>query len=170
MIPSENLRALLEEAYHLPLSDYAWNDDLKHLIFSIKCDPFIEDKVSTLGDAYRFGFNIGHCGTTSRYFSINFDKALMHVGYVDMLCGTKSSTNGGHAWVEYDEYVLDPSLMIFFPVSKKEEFGYHTKNILAKSASCILSEYDTFSFEAASFEQDSESFYNSLFGFNQKTR
>lgn len=166
MVPSEKLRSLLEIEYNLPLSKYAWDDELKSVIYSIPLDKDIEDQVAFLGEAYEFGFNLGHCRTTSRYFSINFQDALMHFGVLDILKGTKKSTNGGHAWVEMGGYILDPSLMIVLPLELKDEFGYHTERILAKESSMMLSEYDTFSQEKAFMTSDPSGYNNSMFTFN----
>lgn len=145
--PSEVLRQLVAIYEDLPLEEYAWDEDLKKEIFSIPTDIYIEEHVSNLGEAYKNGYNIGHCGTTSRYLSIHFPEALVHYGKTDLLIGTKNSSNGSHAWIEMNNFVLDPTLMIKFPVNYKELFKYQTSKVLAKLPSLILSEYDTFDLE-----------------------
>lgn len=165
MVPSEKLRNAIESAYHLPLSKYAWNDELKAKLFSIKLDKYIEDTVEILGEAYEYGLNIGHCGVTSRYFSIHYPNSMLHYGRLDILQGTKNARFGGHAWVEMDGYVLDPTLMIVLPKELKQEFGYHTERIVAKECSILLSEYDTYSNESHNSTRDPEEYENSLYSF-----
>ena len=157
MLPSEKLRTIVEEKCNLPLSDFAWDSEMKMRIFSIPTESGFEPHCPTLFQAYANGFNIGHCGTTSRYFSRAFPASRMHVGIMKYLAGTKHSTNGAHAWVEMDGMLLDPTLMILLPTSLKEEFGYITDRILAKDSSTILSEYDLFEHEfIKSFDDDFE--------------
>lgn len=157
MLPSEKLRSLVEEMYNLPLSKYAWDSEMKKRIFSIPTEDGFEIHCPTLFQVYASGFNIGHCVTTSRYFSREFPNAEMHMGNMKFLAGTKHSTNGGHAWVEMADMLLDPTLMILLPVSLKEEFGYKTGKILAKDSSTELSEYDLFENEfEKSFDEDFE--------------
>lgn len=170
MVPSEVLRIKLERNYNIDLSRYAWDSDLKNLIFGFKTDPYIENKVSSLKEVYEKGLNIGHCGTTSRYLSINFGEALMHYGTLPILKGTKYSTNGSHAWVETKGYIIDPTLMIFLPIELKEKYGYHTDSVLAKSSSCVLSEYDTFSQEMKLLLSDYDAFQDGLYDLNKKAR
>lgn len=163
MIPSEKLRMIIEEKTGLPLSKFAWDDELKHRIFSIQTDKDLEQHVHNLEEAYINGFNIGHCGTTSRYFSIAFKDARMHFGTLSIIAGSKSSTSGGHAWVEMDGFLLDPSLMILLPTNLKEEFGYKTAKIIAKDSSKMLSEYDLFEHEYQFLQNNPEDFENSLY-------
>ena len=41
--------------------------ELKQEIFSTELDPYIEPHASTLKEVFEQGFNIDHCGFTSRH-------------------------------------------------------------------------------------------------------
>ena len=52
----------------------------------------------------------------------------------------------------------------------KEKYGYHTDSVLAKSSSCVLSEYDTFSQEMQLLLSDYDAFQDGLYDLNKKAR
>ena len=72
MLPSEELRQSIEETYNIDLKQYAWREDFKEQVFSTKLDKTLETHANTLQDVYQMGFNIGHCGLTSRYICRQF--------------------------------------------------------------------------------------------------
>ena len=124
MLPSEILRQKIEEKYNIDLSQYTWTNDLKQEIFSIELDQNIETQATTLKEIYELGFNIGHCGLTSRYICRKFDNATLFYGNAKLLIGTDSSPNGEHAWTILNNHLIDTTLMISIPIEKIKELGY----------------------------------------------
>ncbi len=163
MIPSERLRLLIEKIYNVDLEKYKWPEELQKVIFETNLDKDYEEYSHTLEDAYVNGFNIGHCGLTARYLARCFEKAAMHIGVLSLLVGTKRSTSGNHAWVELEKFLIDPTLMIIIPISKKEELGYKTKKVLAYDSARTLSEYDTYENEYHHKLNNEEEFNDSLY-------
>ena len=78
MLPSELLRKEIEEKYNVDLEQYTWPEQFRNLVFSILLDENLEENARTLKEIYEKGFNIGHCGLTSRYISRKFDEAKMY--------------------------------------------------------------------------------------------
>ena len=138
MLPSEKLRKEIEETHNLNLEKYAWNAHLKQQIFSIELDDTIETQATNLKEIYEHGFNIGHCGLTSRYICRRFDAAKLFYGKASLLVGTKSSPNGEHAWTNINGLVIDTTLMICMRENLAKELscevGYkilnYTKSLL----------------------------------------
>ena len=163
MLPSEKLRKLIEKIYQIDLEKYAWSEEFKKHIFSINLDELYEKYVKTMEEVYKCGYNIGHCGLTSRYLAINLKDALLHYGTCAILKGTKCSLNGNHAWITLDNVLIDTTLMLIIPLDKINEYGYTSNKIIAKESACILSEYDTFSKECKHLQDNALDYENSLF-------
>ena len=147
MLPSEQLRKEIEEKYNINLEQYAWSDELKKEIFSIELDDTIETQASTLKEIYEHGFNIGHCGLTSRYVCRKFDEANLYYGKANLLINTKAAPNGEHAWTTLNNNLIDTTLMIAIPKDKIQEMGYYTEKQIAPISARMLSEYDTYDTE-----------------------
>ena len=147
MLPSEILRKEIGTKYNINLEQYAWSDELKKDIFSIELDDTIETQASTLKEIYEHGFNIGHCGLTSRYVCRKFDSANLFYGKANLLIGTKAAPNGEHAWTTLNNYIIDTTLMIAIPSDKAKELGYNPEKEIAPVSARILSEYDTYDSE-----------------------
>ena len=163
MLPSEKLRKLLSKTYNIDLEKYAWSEELKSFIFSIKLDKDYENNVNTMQEVYNNGFNIGHCGLTSRYLVINLKNSDLHYGTCTLLKGTKSSPNGNHAWTVMNNIIIDTTLMICIPLEKANELGYISQKVIAKESACLLPEYDTFSNEFFNLQKNHEEYENNLF-------
>ena len=71
--------------------------ELKQEIFSTELDSYIETHASTLKEVFEHGFNIDHCGFTSRYVCRKFENVTFFYGQAKLLVGTDSSPNGEHA-------------------------------------------------------------------------
>ena len=154
MLPSEELRLEIEKKYNIDLKQYAWSEEFKQQIFSIPLDKSLETNADTLGEIYSYGFNIGHCGLTSRYVVRGFNEATLHYGKVSLLVGTKSSPNGEHAWTILNDKVIDTTLMIAIPTSIAKTLGYNQEKEIAPLSARILSEYDVYDTE---FEMNNKS-------------
>lgn len=163
MLPSEKLRLLISKTYDINLEQYAWPESLKTSFLSVKLDEDYETDISTMQEVYSKGFNIGHCGLTSRYFSINFEESMLHYGTCELLKGTKSSIDGNHAWITLNETLIDTTLMIIIPLSKAKELGYSTLRTIAKESSKVLPEYDTFSSEFQYYKFGIDTYEKELF-------
>lgn len=147
MLPSEELRKEIEEKYNINLEQFAWNDELKKQILSTQLDDTIETYASTLEEVYEHGFNIGHCGLTSRYVCRRFDDARLFYGKASLLKKTKAAPNGEHAWTVLNNNLIDTTLMISIPQDKIESLGYTTEKEIAPINARMLSEYDTYDTE-----------------------
>lgn len=147
MLPSEILRKNISQKYNIDLEKYAWSDEIREKIFSIKLEKDLEESTNTLKDIYFYGFNIGHCGLTSRYIAINFDTAKLYYGKAKLLIGTDNAPNGEHAWTIINNYLVDTSLMISVPIDKIHELGYIPEKEIAYDSARILSEFDIYEHE-----------------------
>lgn len=154
MLPSEKLRLLISQIYKIDLEKYAWSPELKELIFRIQLDKYLEETLDYLGEAYSLGFNIGHCGLTSRYFVRGLENANLYYGILPILAGTKNSPTGNHAWVVFDGMLIDPTLMICVPEDMASELGYIPHKIIAQGHDKILSDYDTYESEFYNLNND----------------
>ena len=144
MLPSEELRQIISAKYNIDLVQFAWSQKLKEQILSITLDNALESNASTLEEIYKKGFNIGHCGLTSRYLARKFDTATLYYGTATLLIGTKNSPNGEHAWTTLDGYLIDSTLMIAIPLEESIKLGYIPEKEIAHSSARILSEYDIY--------------------------
>lgn len=144
MLPSEKLRLLISKLYGIDLEKYAWPEELRNVIFSLELDKTLETNATYLGEIYQYGFNIGHCGLTSRYLVIGIKGAKLHYGISDILKGTKASLDGNHAWTIINNVLVDTTLMISIPIDKMAELGYVTERIISDDSAKMLSEYDLY--------------------------
>ena len=147
MLPSEELRQLISTKYNIDLEQFAWTDKFKEQIFSIALDKALETHASTLEEIFIKGFNIGHCGLTSRYIARNYDKATLYYGTSTIIKGTKNSPNGEHAWTTLDGYLIDSTLMISIPIELSHKLGYMPESQIAHASARMLSEYDVYDHE-----------------------
>ena len=144
MIPSEILRTEISQKYNMNLEEYKWNDEFLANVFSIGLDEDLETYASTLGEIYKQGFNIGHCGLTSRYIARKYSQATLYYGKARLLIGTRNSPNGEHAWVTIKNYLIDTTLMICIPLDISESLGYIPEKQISSESARMLSEYDTY--------------------------
>jgi hypothetical protein len=118
MLPSEELRKEISQLYNINLEKFAWSEELKKQILSIKLDEELETNAETLEEIYTLGYNIGHCGLTSRYVAKQFNEAKLFYGKAKLLVGTKSAPNGEHAWTTINDYLIDTTLMLCIPITE----------------------------------------------------
>ena len=147
MLPSEQLRLEVSKEQNIDLEQYKWPEELKKIILGINLDKEVEPTFDKMNEVYTVGFNIGHCGLTSRYVVRSLDKAKLYYGKSKLLVGTPSSPNGEHAWTTLEGYIIDTTLMICFPESKRVELGYIPEKEILPLAARVLSEYDTYESE-----------------------
>lgn len=160
MLPSDILRIEISKKYNVNLEPYVWNDDFKQQVFSTELDKDLELSADTLEEVYLRGFNIGHCGLTSRYIARQFDEATLYYGKAKLLTETSGSPNGEHAWTCINDFLIDSTLMICIPISKAEELGYEIEKEIEHDSARLLSEYDAFEreFERLNDKENSRTF------------
>jgi hypothetical protein len=144
MLPSEELRRNISQLYNINLEQYKWSEDLKQTIFSIKLDKDLESNADCLEEIYINGFNIGHCGLTSRYIARKFNEATLYYGKSILLIGTESAPNGEHAWTTINNFLIDSTLMIAIPKTEAIKLGYITEKEIAYDSARMLSEFDRY--------------------------
>jgi len=144
VLPSEILRLKVSQKHNINLEEYKWDDEFLASIFSIELDKDLETHASTLGEIYKQGFNIGHCGLTSRYVARKYSQATLYYGKATLLVGTDQSPNGEHAWLTLNNYLIDTTLMVCIPLDISEFLGYTPEKQISSESARILSEYDTY--------------------------
>lgn len=147
MLPSELMREEISKKYNVDLEKYAWPEQFKEMILSIKLDEDYETSAKILREIYEHGFNIGHCGLTSRYIARRFEEATLYYGKANLLVGTKSSKNGEHAWTTIDGFLIDSTLMLLIPMSEAVNLGYISEKKIEYKSARMLSEYDVYDIE-----------------------
>lgn len=154
-MPSEELRRRISQQMHFDLNMFAIEGDLLSSIKKIPLDRDYEDhpKLHTLGDSLERGLNIGRCGLTSRYLLRVIPDGDLIYGKCVPLIGTPSSPNGNHAWVQTDNLLIDPTLLVAIPLQRAYALGYTPERVIAKESATLLSEYDTYSSELRILER-----------------
>jgi len=147
MLPSEELRLQISNKYNINLEQFAWGEEFKRQIFSIPLDKLLETNADSLEEIFICGFNIGHCGLSSRYIARKFNDATLYYGKTPLLIGTKNSPYGEHAWTIIDNNIIDTTLMISIPANIAKNLGYTAEKEIAPISARILSEYDCYNME-----------------------
>lgn len=161
MYYSDDLRIKLSKKFLFDLEHYVWNDELNDYLMKIKLNYF-ENLITTMDEVYEYGFNIGLCGLTSRYFAVAFPSAKLAYGTLPILKGTKNCKNGNHAWIIKDGFVIDSTLRLIIPETKAEEIGYTVDKILADSSARYFSENELYSTYVLSRQNDSCKYHQQL--------
>ncbi len=162
MLPSEELRKYIAEKIGKDLDIYSWNYPFTQFVFSIHLDEDYERKVHYLSKVYKLGFNIGHCGLTSRYLVMSIPHTDLFYGKFPALAGTKNSPAGGHAWAVCGDFVLDTTLMLAIPIQEAKNLGYIFEKKISQESARMLSEYELFSNEYDNYIKDKESYVKTL--------
>ncbi len=110
MIPSKILRKIISQIHGLNLETYSWDKKFERKLFDIQVED--NNEQYSLGYVYKAGCNIGNCLLTSKYINTILNDTTICAGKVEILKGTKNSTHGDHVWIESDELIIDPTLMI----------------------------------------------------------
>jgi len=141
---SDDLRIKISKINSMDLEDYVWNNELNNKLMKIKLSTD-EQLVHTMAEVYEFGYNIGFCGLTSRYFAIALPRAKLVYGTLSILKETKNSKDGNHAWIINDGFVIDSTLRLIIPEYIAIKFGYTITKILAYESARFLSPYELYS-------------------------
>lgn len=147
MLPSELMRKEISKKYNIDLEKYSWPEQFKEMVLSIQLDEDYEMNAKTLNEIYERGYNIGHCGLTSRYIARKFEEATLYYGKANLLVGTKASENGEHAWTTIEGFLVDSTLMLLIPMSEAVNLGYIFEKKIEYKSARMLSEYDIYDIE-----------------------
>ena len=74
------------------------------------------------------GFNIGACTNVSRQLSFSFDSCFICGGTLSIIAGTKNSVDGRHTWIEYQDKIIDTTLMLIIDKKFAKKLGYSEEN------------------------------------------
>ena len=78
---------------------------------------------------FQNGYNIGNCtGTSKRISYVLQGSHYICGGLLPLIKGTKNSIDGTHTWIEYGDYIIDPTLMIMISSKYKDIIGYIEEN------------------------------------------
>ena len=163
MLPSTMLRKIISKKMKIKLEAYAWDKDLRKSIFNI---VFLDGtKKTTLGKIFKEGFNIGNCLLTSYYIATIFDNASICTGKVEILKGSKNSEDGSHVWIEVDNYIVDPTLMIKLPLDSYYAKFYNKQSTITP----LVSPYDyNYSIDSYAKKHYPQKYYFDLFDIKNK--
>lgn len=100
-------------------NDNEWN--------KIKTQNYISltEGIDEFYDIFSKGYNKGNCVGTSWQLSFSYDDVDIVSGILPVLKGTlNAEEEGGHCWLETDNFIIDTSFLLVIDKSLKENFGY----------------------------------------------
>ncbi len=107
--------------------DLSKNDEFKRFKDVKICENYNPDL--TFEKVLKKGLNYGRCGLFAKLYSNKFllgQEHTYHQGVCKNIVGSKNSDDGNHAWIEFNDKLIDTSLMIIMPLEYKQELGYKT--------------------------------------------
>ena len=84
--------------------------------------------VNSFVDVFIQGANQGYCTVCAKQVSYSLDTCYLCGGVLPILKGTINSPDGSHTWIEYDNKIIDTTLMLIFDTDLKDAFGYIEEN------------------------------------------
>ena len=84
--------------------------------------------VKSFVDVFADGYNQGYCTVCAKQVSYSLDTCYLCGGILPILKGTINSTEGEHTWIEYEDKIIDTTLMLIIDNSLKNDFGYIEEN------------------------------------------
>ena len=79
-------------------------------------------------DVFRDGYNQGYCTVCAKQVSYSLDTCYLCGGILPILKGTINCPEGAHTWIEYDNKIIDTTLMLVIDNSYKDALGYIEEN------------------------------------------
>lgn len=120
-----------------------FNDSEWNKIKSQNYAPNI-DGVDDFYDMFYKGYNIGNCVNMTIELSYSYNDVDIVSGTMAFLKGTlNAEKEGGHAWLEDKDTIIDTSLMLVIDKSLKKEFGYFEEQRLTSSMLLASKQYQT---------------------------
>ena len=84
--------------------------------------------VKSFVDVFEAGANQGYCTVCAKQFSYSLDTCYLCGGVLPILKGTANCPDGSHTWIEYQDKIIDTTLMLIIDTSLKNNLGYIEEN------------------------------------------
>ena len=85
-------------------------------------------KVNSFIDVFKDGANQGFCTVCAKQVSYSLDSCYLCGGILPILKGTANCPEGNHTWIEYQNVIIDTTLMLVIDKKYKQLLGYVEKN------------------------------------------
>lgn len=84
--------------------------------------------VNSFIDVFAEGYNQGYCTVCAKQVSYSLDTCYLCGGVLPLIKGTINCPDGNHTWIEYQDKIIDTTLMLIIDSSYKNELGYIEEN------------------------------------------
>ena len=84
--------------------------------------------VNIFVDVFIDGNNQGYCTVCAKQVSYSLDTCYICGGILPILKGTSNCPDGSHTWIEYQDKIIDTTLMLIIDNSLKNDLGYIEEN------------------------------------------
>ncbi len=84
--------------------------------------------VNSFIDVFKEGYNQGYCTVCAKQVSYSLDTCYICGGVLPLIKGTINCPDGTHTWIEYQNKIIDTTLMLIIDNSYKDELGYIEEN------------------------------------------
>ena len=85
-------------------------------------------RINSFEDVFKDGANIGYCTVASKQLSYSFSSCFICGGILPLLKGTKNCLDGSHTWIQYEDYIIDTTLMLIMHINYAKKIGYIEEN------------------------------------------
>ena len=85
-------------------------------------------RINSFEDVFKDGANIGYCTVASKQLSYSFSSCFICGGILPLLKGTKNCLDGSHTWIQYEDYIIDTTLMLIVHINYANKIGYIEEN------------------------------------------
>ena len=84
--------------------------------------------VKSFVDVFRDGYNQGYCTVCAKQVSYSLNTCYICGGTLPILKGTTNCQDGEHTWIEYQNTIIDTTLMILIDKEYSKKIGYIEEN------------------------------------------
>lgn len=85
-------------------------------------------KVNSFIDVFKDGYNQGYCTVCAKQVSYSLDTCEICGGILPILKGTTNCPEGNHTWIEYQNAIIDTTLMLVIDKEYSKQLGYIEEN------------------------------------------
>ena len=85
-------------------------------------------RINSFEDVFKEGANIGYCTVASKQLSYSLDKCFICGGVLPILKGTRNCPDGSHTWIQYNNLIIDTTLMLIIDKEYTNKIGYIEQN------------------------------------------
>ncbi len=85
-------------------------------------------KVNSFTDVFRDGFNQGYCTVCAKQVSYSLNTCNLCGGILPILKGSTNCKDGEHTWIEYENTIIDTTLMLIIDKEYSKQLGYIEEN------------------------------------------